>query len=92
MTIPVGDSSMLYWTITNGVCADVDTVWIVNNNPPANADAGVDTLKHCNYDAFTMTANTPSVAGATGYWSVVSPASYTISAAQLNDPNTTFTV
>ncbi|OMP76125.1 hypothetical protein BW716_26400, partial [[Flexibacter] sp. ATCC 35208] len=92
VTIPVGDSSMLYWTITNGVCADVDTVWIVNNNPPANADAGVDTLKHCNYDAFTMTANTPSVAGATGYWSVVSPASYTISAAQLNDPNTTFTV
>ncbi|WP_343690591.1 T9SS type B sorting domain-containing protein [Chitinophaga sp.] len=92
VTIPVGDSSMLFWTITNGTCTDTDTVWIVNNNPPAAANAGPDTMKQCNTAAFVMTANAPSVAGATGYWSVVSPASYTISAAQLNNPTATFNV
>ncbi|OMP74633.1 hypothetical protein, partial [[Flexibacter] sp. ATCC 35208] len=95
VTIPVGDSSMLFWTITNGVCVDVDTVWIFNNNPPAPADAGVDTMKQCNTDAFTMAANAPYVAGATGIWgiwSVVSPASYIIPAADVNNPTATFTI
>ncbi|SFW90014.1 gliding motility-associated C-terminal domain-containing protein, partial [Chitinophaga sancti] len=92
VTLPAGDSSKLYWTITNGVCSSVDSVWIVNNLAPAAADAGPDTIKHCNDDVFAMTANAPSVAGATGYWTAVSPASYTITSAQLNDPNATFNV
>jgi gliding motility-associated-like protein len=92
VTIPVGDSSMLFWTITNGTCVDTDTVWIVNNNPPAAANAGPDTIKQCNTAAFAMTANAPSVAGATGTWTVVSPASYTIPAADVNNPTATFNV
>jgi len=92
VTIPVGDSSMLFWTITNGACTDVDTVWIVNNNPPAAANAGVDTIKQCNNATFAMTANAPSVAGATGYWTVVSPSTYTIPAADVNNPTATFSV
>ncbi|WP_322518528.1 gliding motility-associated C-terminal domain-containing protein [Chitinophaga sancti] len=92
ISIPVGDSSMLFWTITNGTCVDTDTMWIVNNNPPAAANAGPDTIKHCNTAAFAMTANAPSVAGATGTWTVVSPATYTIAAADEHNPTATFNV
>jgi gliding motility-associated-like protein len=92
VTIPLGDSSMLFWTITNGVCVDTDTMWIVNNNRPNTADAGVATIEHCDYDEFVMTANSPNVAGATGFWTVVSPATYTIPAADVNNPTATFTV
>jgi gliding motility-associated-like protein len=91
VTIPVGDSSMLFWTITNGVCVDTDTVWIANNTRPADAAAGVD-ISQCNNDQFLMAANAPSVSDATGTWTVVSPATYTIPAAEVNNPTATFTV
>ncbi|WPQ61171.1 hypothetical protein SIO70_22690 [Chitinophaga sancti] len=92
VTLPTGDSTRLYWTITNGVCSTTDSVWIVNNLSPTAANAGPDTIKQCNNATFTMSANSPSVSGAWGTWTVVSPSTYTISAAQLNDPTATFSV
>ncbi|RFM33427.1 hypothetical protein DXN04_15810, partial [Chitinophaga silvisoli] len=92
VNLPTGDSTYLFWTITNGVCSSTDTVWIVNNVAPAAANAGPDTIKQCNTAAFVMSANAPSVSGATGWWSVVSPASYTITSAQLTNPTATFNV
>jgi gliding motility-associated-like protein len=91
INVPAGTTVVLRWTITNGVCSSTDEVSVTNNIAPAAANAGPDQNK-CNTPSFTLAANTPSVAGATGTWSVISPATYTFPAADINNPTATISI
>jgi hypothetical protein len=69
-TLAPGGSSMLVWSVTNGVCTvSKDTVIITNHALPSTANAGAD-ITQCNTAAFTLNGNTPSSGTAT--WSVLS--------------------
>jgi gliding motility-associated-like protein len=88
ITVPAGTTVTLRWTITNGNCTLPDDVTLTNYAEPAQANAGPDQEECNNTSTFTLAANAPSVAGATGTWSVVSatPAGFTFPAAQINNP------
>lgn len=67
--VSAGTSTVLRWSITNGICpASSATVTITNQALPTTANAGVD-LTNCNSSSFTLAANTPLVG--TGLWTVV---------------------
>ncbi|ACU61218.1 gliding motility-associated C-terminal domain-containing protein [Chitinophaga pinensis] len=91
ITIPVGTTVTLRWTITNGVCTSIDDVVLTNRPLPTTAAAGPDQAK-CNNTSFTLAANTPTVG--TGAWSVVSatPAGFTFPAASVSNPGAAITV
>jgi gliding motility-associated-like protein len=89
VTVAIGDSVVLRWTITNGACApSSDDVILVSYQQAAIATAGPD-QKMCNVANFTMAANAPGVATATGTWTRVY-GNATI--ANVNSPTTTVTV
>ncbi len=65
-----GASTTFRWTISNGVCPDVnDEVIITADASPSTADAGTDQTV-CDGDAVNLSANNPSIG--TGSWSTVS--------------------
>src|SRR5690606_32244177 len=91
VTVNAGDSVVLRWTITNGSCPpSTDVVTLVSYRRAAAAAAGPD-QKACDVTSFTLNANAPSVATATGAWSVVrgTPA---LDISDINDPNATVTI
>ncbi len=92
INVPAGVSVEAVWIIQNGTCVTTDTVKLTNYEAPADANAGSDQEDCNNTSTFTLTANTPSVAGATGTWSVVSPAGFTFPAGQINNPTASITV
>ncbi|MBC9915503.1 gliding motility-associated C-terminal domain-containing protein, partial [Chitinophaga varians] len=73
VTVPVGDTVVLEWTITNGVCKTTSSrVTIINYKAAAVAYAGADQEK-CNTNAdFVMDANQPGSSSATGTWTDIS--------------------
>ncbi|MCF6406029.1 hypothetical protein L3C95_24230, partial [Chitinophaga filiformis] len=91
ITVPVGSTVTLRWTITNGTCSLTDDVVLRNDAPPTTAAAGADQAK-CNTPSFTLAANAPTVG--TGAWSVVSstPAGFTFPAASVNNPTAAITL
>ncbi|WP_233259742.1 gliding motility-associated C-terminal domain-containing protein [Chitinophaga sp. S165] len=92
INVPAGTIVTLRWTTTNGTCSLTDDVMLTNFEAPADADAGPDHEECNNTSTFTLAANAPSVAGATGTWSVVSPAGFTFPAAEVNNPTASITV
>ncbi|SDH04285.1 gliding motility-associated C-terminal domain-containing protein [Chitinophaga filiformis] len=92
ITVPAGTTVTLRWTITNGTCSLSDDVILTNDEAPAAANAGPDQQECNNTSTFTLAANAPSVAGATGTWTVVSPASFTFPAAQVNNPTASLSI
>ncbi|MBV8253820.1 MAG: gliding motility-associated C-terminal domain-containing protein, partial [Chitinophaga sp.] len=91
VTVPVGDSVVLRWTIVNGVCADTyDEMSIVNFATAVTAKAGADQKACAQVVPFTMAANTASPATAIGRWTVVyGNATFNTS---INDPKVQVTV
>ncbi|WP_217607053.1 gliding motility-associated C-terminal domain-containing protein [Chitinophaga sp. GbtcB8] len=90
VTVAAGDSVILRWTISNGVCpATSDDVVLVNYRTPAMANAGPDQDMCSNTTSFTMRANAPGVTGAVGTWTIVSG---TATIADIHNPTTTVTV
>ncbi|MBW8686770.1 gliding motility-associated C-terminal domain-containing protein [Chitinophaga rhizophila] len=91
ITVPVGTTVTLRWTITNGTCSSFDDVILINRPLPTTAAAGADQAQ-CNNTAFTLAANTPTVG--TGAWSVVSstPGTFTLTAAQMSNPTANVTI
>ncbi|NJN34198.1 MAG: hypothetical protein HC817_08065 [Saprospiraceae bacterium] len=84
--IPVGDTAVLVWTITNGACISRDTV-VLRNNPSLTSNAGAD-QDSCNVLSFRLNGN--SVLNTTGTWSYRSGFSgYTLS--NVNDRNAILT-
>ncbi|MFB6456018.1 gliding motility-associated C-terminal domain-containing protein, partial [Chitinophaga sp. Hz27] len=71
--VPVGDSSVLRWTIHNGTCdSTTSLVTLVNYKGASNAVAGTNQEKCNSNDDFVMAANQPDVSSAFGTWTVVS--------------------
>ncbi|WP_158286677.1 hypothetical protein, partial [Chitinophaga sp. S165] len=91
ITVPVGSTVTLRWTITNGTCSQPDDVTLTNDAPPTTAVAGPNQT-HCNVPSFTLAANAPTVG--TGTWSVVSsnPTGFVFPAGSINNPTATITV
>ncbi|QHS58920.1 HYR-like domain-containing protein [Chitinophaga agri] len=94
ITVPAGTTVTLRWTATNGTCTAYDDVVLTNYAAPAPANAGADQQECNNTSTFSLIANAPSVAGATGSWSVVSstPVGYVFPAAQVNNPTAGITI
>ncbi|CAL1518135.1 gliding motility-associated C-terminal domain-containing protein [Chitinophaga sp. MM2321] len=93
VTVPVGDTAILQWSIANGVCdSTFSTVTIINYKKAATAVAGPDQEKCNSTTDFTMEANAPGVASATGTWTDISrrPGRATIKSP--NDPFSKVTV
>ncbi|MBX7227603.1 MAG: T9SS type A sorting domain-containing protein [Chitinophagales bacterium] len=68
--ITAGSSSVLRWTISNGVCTpSYDDVTLINDALPTTAYAGGD-INNCNNSTFTLSGNTPSIG--TGLWTIIS--------------------
>ncbi len=64
-----GQTYILRWTITNGICtASVDDVQIRLDATPSIADAGVPSITQCNSSTFVMNAVVPSPGN--GTWTV----------------------
>ncbi|RAJ79896.1 gliding motility-associated-like protein, partial [Chitinophaga dinghuensis] len=73
VTVAVGDSVVLRWTIVNGVCADsYDDVILVNYKTAPTAIAGGLQEKCNSTDDFIMAANDPGPDPALGTWTIVS--------------------
>ncbi|WP_211302108.1 gliding motility-associated C-terminal domain-containing protein [Chitinophaga niastensis] len=72
VTVPLGDTVILKWTVTNGACASSSsTVTLINYAKAADANAGPD-QEMCNATGdFTMAADALSVPSAKGFWSIV---------------------
>ncbi|QJB37585.1 gliding motility-associated C-terminal domain-containing protein [Chitinophaga oryzae] len=70
--VPVGDTVVLKWTITNGKCASTSSqVTLINYAKALDANAGPD-QEACNQlTDFTLAADKPSVSSATGFWSII---------------------
>ncbi|RBL87964.1 hypothetical protein DF182_30980, partial [Chitinophaga flava] len=70
--VPVGDTVVLQWTITNGECASTSSqVTLINYAKALDANAGPD-QEACNQlTDFTLAADAPSVPSATGFWSII---------------------
>jgi gliding motility-associated-like protein len=90
--VPAGTTVTLRWTTTNGTCSLTDDVTLINYEAPVAANAGPDQEECNNTSTFTLAANAPSVAGATGTWSVVSPAGYTFPVADISNPAASITI
>jgi len=89
VTVAIGDSVVLRWTITNGACGTTSSdVTLVSYQQAAVADAGPN-QRACNVTSFTMAANAPGVATATGTWTKIY-GNGTIS--NIHDPRATVTV
>ncbi|WP_213086920.1 gliding motility-associated C-terminal domain-containing protein [Chitinophaga agrisoli] len=72
VTVPVGTTAVLRWTVSNGspTCASTsDDVSITNYRMPSASNAGPDN-SGCNVTFFNMTATAPTVG--TGVWTIVS--------------------
>ncbi|MGC1241644.1 MAG: PKD-like domain-containing protein [Chryseosolibacter sp.] len=70
--VPVGTSTTLRWTVTNGSCASVsDEIVLTNSAVPTTALAGPD-QELCSSGDFTLNGNIPGVG--TGLWSVIGSA------------------
>ena len=84
--LPAGQSVHLLWTITNGLCIDLDTV-ILSNDSLSIANAGDDMIQ-CEEDTFFLDANL--AANSTGVWSfLINPVSASI--VDIFDPETEVT-
>ncbi len=72
LTSLVPDTYKFVWTITNAdaSCSSKDTVTLINNPQPNQANAGVDE-KFCAFGSVNLSGNNP-IAGTTGRWTVVS--------------------
>ncbi|MDR6567665.1 T9SS type B sorting domain-containing protein [Chitinophaga ginsengisegetis] len=72
VTVPVGDTVILKWTVTNGSCTSTSsTVTLINYKTAAAANAGTD-IEMCNNTGdFTLAADPVSVPSAKGFWSVI---------------------
>ncbi|MBO9731025.1 MAG: hypothetical protein J7623_20460, partial [Chitinophaga sp.] len=71
ITVPIGDTATLFWTIANGPCiTTTDTMFISNFKKPVAANAGA-AQNHCNDSIFTLSANNPTEYGAYGAWTIV---------------------
>ncbi|MGF6848454.1 gliding motility-associated-like protein [Chitinophaga sp. W3I9] len=72
VTVPVGDTVILKWTVTNGSCMSTSsTVTLINYKTAAAANAGAD-IEMCNNTGdFTLAADPVSVPSAKGFWSVI---------------------
>ncbi len=65
----VGQTYILRWTISNGLCAiSTDDVQVVLEATPSIADAGLASITQCNTSTFTMNATAPLVGS--GTWTV----------------------
>ncbi|SEW47078.1 hypothetical protein SAMN05428988_6599, partial [Chitinophaga sp. YR573] len=91
VTVATGDSAYLVWTITNGSCTSTDTVILRNAQKAVDADAGT-AQEHCGDPIFILAGNTPDLPSAIGTWTVLSPASVTIAAADIHKTNATVNV
>ncbi|WP_170137958.1 hypothetical protein, partial [Chitinophaga dinghuensis] len=92
VTVPVGDSVVLRWTITNGVCADTyDEMSIVNYAEAVKANAGIDQKACAQTTPFTLDGNTATPATAIGRWTVVYGAA-NFGTSSINDPKAQVTV
>ncbi|PSL43499.1 hypothetical protein CLV51_108192, partial [Chitinophaga niastensis] len=90
ISIPVGNSVVFTWTVSNGTCpATSATVTLSNYAVPANADAGKDQV-NCNNTNFTMTAKAPAELGASGKWTYPVIAGMTVSSD--TDPKATISI
>ncbi|MGQ0828815.1 MAG: PKD domain-containing protein [Bacteroidota bacterium] len=68
--LTIGGTSVLRWTITNGICApSTDDVTINVFELPTSANAGIDQIA-CNASTVTLAGNAPTVG--TGIWTVIS--------------------
>ncbi len=86
VTVAVGDSVILRWTITNGSCtASTDDVTLVSYRTPATANAGADQQQCNNTTGFTMNANATGVTGIVGTWTIISG---TATITNIHDPKT----
>ncbi|HWV65822.1 gliding motility-associated C-terminal domain-containing protein, partial [Chitinophaga sp.] len=72
VTVPVGDTVILKWTVTNGSCTSTSSiVTLINYKTAADANAGKD-IEMCNNTGdFTLAADPVSVPSAKGFWSVI---------------------
>ncbi|HEY9258094.1 hypothetical protein, partial [Chitinophaga sp.] len=72
VTVPIGDTVILKWTVTNGTCtSSSSTVTLINYKKADDANAGAD-IEMCNNTGdFTMAATPLSVASARGFWSII---------------------
>ncbi len=87
ITLAVGDSIILRWTVTNGNCTpSTDDVTLISYETASPANAGPDQLL-CNVTSFTLAANTPAIG--TGVWTTVYG---TATVANPTSPTTTITV
>ncbi|MCF6405228.1 gliding motility-associated C-terminal domain-containing protein [Chitinophaga filiformis] len=91
ISVPVGVSVVATWQTTNGTCTSTDNVTLTNSVMPATANAGPD-ISQCNNTVFTLSANAPGTGGGTGRWSVVSPATYVLPGAAVNNPNAVLSI
>jgi gliding motility-associated-like protein len=92
VNINVGDTVVLRWTVTNGVCsATWNDVTLINYQLPVAANAGTN-QEHCNDSSFTMNASDPGVPGAKGTWIVTSNNASLIGISNINDRKAVITV
>ena len=72
VTVPIGDTVILKWTVANGTCTSSSSiVTLINYKKADDADAGAD-IEMCNNTGdFTMAATAPSVPSARGFWSII---------------------
>ncbi|WP_143306747.1 T9SS type B sorting domain-containing protein [Chitinophaga vietnamensis] len=86
VTVPIGDTVILKWTITNGTCASTSSVvTLINYQQADNAKAGPDQQLCSSTADFIMKADPPSVASGKGFWSLVKGNAII---RQINDPKT----
>ncbi|NSL86644.1 gliding motility-associated C-terminal domain-containing protein [Chitinophaga sp. Mgbs1] len=93
VTVPVGDTVILQWSIANGVCdSTFSRVTIINYKAAAVAAAGPSQEK-CNSSAdFIMAANAPGSSSATGTWTDISRIPGRATIKDKNNPQTAVTV
>ncbi|MBV8251036.1 MAG: hypothetical protein JO154_00390, partial [Chitinophaga sp.] len=91
ISVAIGDSVVLRWTISNGNCATTSSdVSIVNYANPIQANANVDQRGCAQTTPFVLNGNTPAPASAIGRWTVTyGNATFNTS---INNPNAQVTV
>jgi gliding motility-associated-like protein len=68
INLNAGDTATVFWTATNGLCYNRDSLFLENKAKPEKANAGIDQT-HCNDSLFVLAAAPSAYAGT---WSVVS--------------------
>ncbi|NLR77766.1 gliding motility-associated C-terminal domain-containing protein [Chitinophaga eiseniae] len=72
VTVPIGDTVILKWTVTNGTCTSTSSiVTLINYKKADDANAGPDQEMCNNTGDFKMAADPVSVPSAKGFWSIV---------------------